>query len=84
MTAMGKAEGGPLRGVGEQGGLSWWLEDYKRGLSWWLGDLTLFSLPFDVYGSLHLSHVKMLQKASSVALATPAAASLDGAALHRM
>lgn len=41
-------------------------------------------LPFGVCVSLHPSYLKMLQKATSVALATPAAASFDGAALQRM
>lgn len=40
--------------------------------------------PLGVCVSLRLSHLKMLQKANSVALATPASASFDGAALQGM
>lgn len=54
-------------------------DPHQDGLSQWPGNLTLFSefsFPSVCVG-LHLSHLKMLQKADSVTLATPESTSLN-------
>lgn len=74
---MAEVKGGPLQGVREQPASGW-----SVLLAGAIGPHFQDFSPPGVCGSLHLSHLKMLPKAKSVALAT--AASFNGAALGRM
>lgn len=79
MTSRGEVEGRPWQGVGEQPASGGFVS-----LAGAFNPFLQIFFPLGVCVSLRLSHLKMLQKANSVALATPASASFDGAALQGM